>query len=398
VLAQVQGAIDEVEAVLASLDPDVLDGQLATRYVELFARLERLGAAGKALAARRVVATKAWNTTGAHRDPAGWMAALSGTTVAQAAAELDTASRLEALPCTEAAMRAGELSSAQAAAITDAATADPHSERALLERASTDGVKGLRDECARVKAAARADELAHHRRIHQQRALRSFTDREGAGRIEIRGTVESTARIMRALEPFEREQFELVRASGERERADAIAFDAMVAMADHSVASERDGHGSSGPAAVVTVRVDDAALRRGHTVPGEVCEIAGAGPIPVAVASRLLDDAILRVLLLDGDDVLTVSSARRTIPARVRAALEERQPECGLEGCHVDRHLEIDHNVPLEAGGRTELANLNRLCRFHHRHKHEHDLRVAGTGTRLRFVTADGHEPGRAPP
>ena len=127
------------------------------------------------------------------------MAATSGTTVGQAAAVLETATRLDGLAGTEAALRQGELSSVQAAAITDAATADPHAERALLERAAVDGVKGLRDECARVKAAARTDEVAHHRRIHEQRSLRSFTDRDGAGRIEIRGPVDETARVMAAL-------------------------------------------------------------------------------------------------------------------------------------------------------------------------------------------------------
>ena len=37
-LAQVRGATDEIEAVLASLDPDVLDGSLAAEYVDVFAR------------------------------------------------------------------------------------------------------------------------------------------------------------------------------------------------------------------------------------------------------------------------------------------------------------------------------------------------------------------------
>ena len=120
---------------------------------------------------------------------------------------------------------------------------------------------------------------------------------------------------------------------------------------------------------------------------------SGAGPIPVGVARQLLDDCILRMLVIDGDDVLAVAHPGRTIPSRLRTAIEERQRECGIEGCNVTHHLEIDHNVPIEAGGATALCNLNRLCRFHHRHKHEHDLRLVGSGTSLHFVPGE-----RGPP
>ena len=41
----------------------------------------------------------------------------------------------------------------------------------------------------------------------------------------------------------------------------------------------------------MNVRVDHSAFLRGHTEAGEVCEIAGVGPIPVSVAQRLADDA-----------------------------------------------------------------------------------------------------------
>ena len=396
-LAQVRDASDQLEAVLASLDPDVLEGAVAAEYVAVFAKVERLAAAGKALAARRVVATGVWQREGAHRDPAGWMAAVSGTSVTQASQVLDTAARLEALPAIDAAVRAGELSAVQAALVANAASADPHAEGHLLDRAGKDGIAGLRRHCGRVKAAARVDEMAHYQRIHDARSLRSFTDTDGAGRIEIRGPVDDTARIMAALRPIEDELFKVARGAGECERADAVAFDALVTLAQRAGANhdgdvESDTH-TCGPAATVNVRVDHRALVRGHSEPGEVCEIAGVGPIPVAVASELLDDAILRVIVTDGTDVRSVSHPGRFVPARLRTALEELSPECGLEGCHLSEHLEIDHNQPVEAGGPTALWNLNRLCRRHHRHKHQYDLRLEGSGTDLRFVAADQWTP-----
>jgi 5-methylcytosine-specific restriction endonuclease McrA len=63
-------------------------------------------------------------------------------------------------------------------------------------------------------------------------------------------------------------------------------------------------------------------------------------------------------------------------------------------GCHVDRHLEIDHNFPVTLGGRTELANLDRLCHHHHDLKTRNDLRLVGEGLSKRLVPADRAPPG----
>jgi len=62
------------------------------------------------------------------------------------------------------------------------------------------------------------------------------------------------------------------------------------------------------------------------------------------------------------DDVTAVSRPTRTIPAKLRRALEARYASCAVTTCANDQFLEIDHIVPVEARGRTELANLWRLC------------------------------------
>ena len=143
--------------------------------------------------------------------------------------------------------------------------------------------------------------------------------------------------------------------------------------------------------------VDHASLVRGATEPGETCEIAGIGPVPVPVARKLADDSILKVLVHDSTDVRAISHAGRTIPARLRTALEELFPECCIEGCHVDRHLEIDHNIPIAEGGPTALWNLTRPCHHHHAYKHAHNLRIVGEGTRRHFEPAPDPDD-RAPP
>jgi 5-methylcytosine-specific restriction endonuclease McrA len=102
---------------------------------------------------------------------------------------------------------------------------------------------------------------------------------------------------------------------------------------------------------------------------GERCEINRVGPVPVTTARALLDDASVAVMVRDCDDVTAVSSPKRTIPIKLRRDLEARYPECCVKGCANDQFLEIDHIVPLEDHGRTEIENLWRLCSHHHRLK-----------------------------
>lgn len=136
--------------------------------------------------------------------------------------------------------------------------------------------------------------------------------------------------------------------------------------------------GSKGPRAVLHVRVDHAALVRGHVESGERCDIPGVGPIPVASARALAADCILKVLVTKGVDVVAVTHAGRTVPAHVRSALEARDPVCVIPGCAERKGLEIDHLVPFADGGPSTLDNLARACRFHHYLKTHHSWVLGG--------------------
>jgi hypothetical protein len=98
------------------------------------AALEKMAATLNALAAARVAETKVWKNNG-DRSPAHALARTTGSTVVEAARVLETGRRLEALPEVAAAARRGELSSAQAAAVAEAASAAPSSEARLLAQA-----------------------------------------------------------------------------------------------------------------------------------------------------------------------------------------------------------------------------------------------------------------------
>ena len=61
---------------------------------------------------------------------------------------------------------------------------------------------------------------------------------------------------------------------------------------------------------------------------------------------------------------------------------------CTILGCEVSRHLEIDHNIPVAEGGRTELANLGRPCHHHHHDQNTRgNLRRHGPPRQQRLVT-----------
>lgn len=364
---ELRRAVGDLEAVSRALDPGCLDGRAAAALVEVATRGERICSAIKAHGARRVEETNAWRE-GGHRSAAHWVAEATGETVGAAGRTLETARALDRLPETDVAFRAGQLSSTQAAEITSAAGADPAAEATLLEAAAGTGVKGLRDRCREVRAGAEADDAAWARRLHVERRAHEWTDPDGAYRLEARLAPDAGARFSAAWKGHLERIFQDARRAGRHEPRAAYAADALVALA---------GEGPCKPVEVRAV-VDTSALARGHVEPGERCEITGVGPVPVTTARALLDDASVAVMMRDGDDITAVSRPTRTIPTKVRRALETRYPTCGVPGCANDQFLEIDHVVPIEDRGATEIANLWRLCSHHHALKTYQGWKVVG--------------------
>jgi hypothetical protein len=413
--------LDDFEAIARALsmltsrfDPAALDGSGARDAVRCLAEIERVAGAAKVLATARLVETGAGPGDDSFRDVDAWLASLSGTSVAAARGVVDTARRVQRLPETADALRAGTLSPTQAAALSTAAQADPHAERRLLSVAATSGVKGLRAECDRVVAAAssRQQEQDRYDRIRSQRALRVKTLPDGSRALEARGPGDRIAQVMAALEPFERELFEAARTTKQIEHPEALAFDALVGMAERSARGETvDDSGprqkraiprrGGRPLAMVVVHVSEEAYERGWTQRGEICEIEGTGPVPVGVAQRLAADCIMKAVVTDGVDITRVAHLGRSVPAHHRTAVETRDRVCVIAGCEVDRHLEIDHNIPFAIGGPTSLENLARPCHYHHDLKTRHDLRRVGPLGEQRLVTREEYEhlcADRAPP
>ncbi len=358
--------------MMAGFEPACLDGEAAVRALELFGEIERLAAAGKALAAHRVEATRIWQSRGV-RSAAHLVAAACGSSVRSAVEALETARRLDELPATAEALRAGKLSSAQASSIVSAAGDRPEAEAALVAAAESESLPALQERCRAVRAEGK-EALAAYERIRAERYLRHWTDGDGAFCLQARLCPDDGAKVLAAIDAYRPGIFATARRDGRREPYQAYAADALVALAGSACGEGR----AKGPRAMVHVRVDHAALVRGHVEGGETCDIPGVGPIPVATARALAADCILKVLVTKGVDVVAVGHGGRSIPAHLRTALEARDPVCVIPGCSERKGLEIDHLLPWAEHGPTTLDNLARACRFHHYLKTHHGWVLAG--------------------
>jgi Domain of unknown function (DUF222) len=410
-VVRVRGQLAEL---VTAIDPDAVSGATARQLWAEFDQVERLGAAGKMLLARRVAATHSPARQGT-KTAAEELARTAGTSTGVAQDSVETSHRLPEQPTVQHALRGGELSPAQAALISSAAAANPAKEARLVELASQLSMGELREECARVKAAAEPDPDATNRRLHAARQLRQWTDGEGFWTLHAKGTPQAGAIFTTALQPIIDQLFTAAYRAGRREPVQAHAFDALIHLVEHATghcschlaagnpdddppagptSDANDGaDGADGPdrsataadpgqspagdpAATVSgvdpvaqpaepagvtgagrpemvaagvpawsvcgvrprasvnprylalLRVDVEALRRGSVTGGELCEIAGVGPVPVTVARGLLGDAIVKLVITDGVDVLNVTHLGRVPTAAQKAALLWMNPTC----------------------------------------------------------------------
>ncbi|MEA2685499.1 MAG: hypothetical protein QOE93_694, partial [Actinomycetota bacterium] len=224
------GIAAALRELLSAFEPETLDGDSAVVALSLFSEIERLGSAGVALAARRVEVTRAWQGCGT-RSAAHFVASTCGSSVRSAVLSLETARRLDELPVTAEALRAGRLSGAQAAEIVAAAGQRPDSEAELVVAACRESLPALRERCRAVRAQGPGG-LEGYERVRAHRYLRHWSDAEGALRIEARLCPDDGARVLAAVEAHRRRIFAAARADGRREPTEAYAADALVALAE----------------------------------------------------------------------------------------------------------------------------------------------------------------------
>jgi Domain of unknown function (DUF222) len=397
----VRCASQELRRLVAGLDVDAVVTCEAPEVWAEFDAIERVIASAKVLLARRVEDARSWQGQG-FRSVEDQLARLAGSSIAAAQAMLATSKQVAVLPDTAGAMRAGELSSAQAAAVAGAAAVAPDAEARLLALAVAQApLAQLRRECLKARAGVDGDKS--YERNRRERRAKDFTDAEGAWNLGVRGPVDAGARFRDVHGPIVEQMFKAARREGRTDSRETYAFDAFMEMVERAAGNrttETDAPKKTPARFVGLIRVDHEALRRGQVAGDEVCEIVGLGPVPVRVARELLGDAILKLVITKGVDVANITHLGRAATVAQQAALRWLMPECIREGCTRTERPQIDHRRQWIEVHETRLDNLDPLC------EHDHDLKtyfgwalVEGTGKRPMVPPDDPRHPNhRAPP
>jgi hypothetical protein len=121
------------------------------------------------------------------------------------------------------------------------------------------------------------------------------------------------------------------------------------------------------------------------------CELAnGPAQVPETVRRLACDGSL--VTIVDGPDGMPLGVGRKTrrIPIRLRRAVLARDGVCVFPSC--ERPIaEIHHRQHWTKGGRTDVGNLDGLCKFHHRLVHEGGWSMERVhGRRVNFRRPDG--------
>jgi hypothetical protein len=228
------------QAILAyagGFDPGLLSPAGAGGVVRVCAQMEASLSSVKALAAARAAEGEAWKTAG-WRSAAEHLDQQTGTSPAAAKRTLATGERLAGQPEVAAAARAGRLSAAQAEAVADGVAANPAKAAELIDKAGHASLAELNEEVARAKAAV-TDLEARRRAVHARRALRRWTDRDGAFQAHLYGHPQDGARLWGILDPIRRRLNMLRRPSAPPQPLDALDYDALMTMA--AIAAGQDG-------------------------------------------------------------------------------------------------------------------------------------------------------------
>jgi hypothetical protein len=348
------------------------------RVVDELGAIRRVVDGMLAMTAKRVAETSAHAANG-DRNAATTVARVLGVGAGEVRSAIDTAEKLEHLPLTDAAVRAGKLSAHEARMIAGAATVNPEAERALLV-AAEHGLVPLQDACIAARARVEVPEERAQRQ-HAARRLRMWTDDDGMVAGHFRLTPEIGGQIKVALDGAVQRTFRARRARTEHEPHEAYAADALATFILGRAARTAPGGSTeaasdheTGPMpahvqATVHIVIDHGTLVLGDLVDGGVCEIPGVGPVSVEWVRELLGSAFLTAIIKNGKDIVTVAHLGRHVPAEIQTALVVSGRECDVAACNHRGYLERDHTNDYAHGGPTAFWNLGWLCYRHHRLK-----------------------------
>ncbi len=276
-------AIEALATFMADFEPGRYEPEDSALLVSAFDRGERLCGAGKTLAVTRVAESHPHRRTG-HRSPAEWFAAQTGAGMSEAIDQLKLGEALASQPEVEEALRAGKLSGAQASLISSAAKVNPDQEHDLVTGAQHDTRRQLKDRCLQARQERRSAEQAEEAAaaIHRARRIRTWTDQEGAFRLDGLFTPEAGARLLASLGPVADRFFHQARRNDHHEPGEAYTADALVALVTGTAIPAGTKHTSGGSSTSTGSAASTGSPRSRGTGPDPQADLFGslapAGP------------------------------------------------------------------------------------------------------------------------
>jgi hypothetical protein len=334
--------------------------------------------------------SEGWAAWGA-RSAAHWLSWNAGFSVSTGAALVRVGHALDALPAIAAAFAEGTLSFDKVRMIAGVAT--PDDEDVWLELAVEASGAQLARICSGYRRAVRADDDARAEQQSARRGLWSHWDDDGVLHLDVALPPDDGALVLAAIErvagTYAQGGARLAPVSDPADHPGAARrADALVALCERAVAHD-DDHGTTA-AQTMVVHVDVGVLTGEH--PEGRCEVDGGPSLSARAALRLGCDATLATITERNGLPIDAGRARRSVPTRLRRAVQARDGGCRFPGCGgaVGR-THVHHITHWAHGGRTDLANCLSLCGFHHRRLHDgiFDVRTAGNDDFV-FETADG--------
>jgi hypothetical protein len=366
---ELEAAVKALGRAVAELVPEQLDAHRAVVLLKLFAQAGKFADAGQALVAREIEASGAHVSRG-HRNAAELVAATAGVAMHRAGVMVEVGRRLEEQPLTDQAFRGGGLSLDQAGIVSEAVAASPDDEEHLLEVAGRATVRALRSRAREVRLAAEGDRETLYARQQRIREFRHGRDRDrmvwGHFRLPPDVGVPLVNRVEQETDRLYRTAEREIRRTRTHTQFAADALARVVA----GVAKPSTAGGE------VVLHVSYDAVRRGRLESGELCRLESGDDVPLSVAVEMVENAFVKGVLVDGEEVRRVKHFGRRIPAAVRTALRteamlrDGEVRCAVPGCDRTAGLQWHHVEPHARGGPTSIDNLEPRCPLDHRREH----------------------------
>ncbi|MBI4934950.1 MAG: DUF222 domain-containing protein [Actinobacteria bacterium] len=325
---------------------------------------------------------QAWQGTGA-RNAADWLAGATKSSYGSAKRKQQLGEALSQSPDLSAAVDNGEVTPDAANELADAvlnppAGADPGE---LVEACKGASPTEARDAARRWKEvhSEETPEQAEERR-YQNRSLRHTEEVDG------QITINATLPTLQARQVLKVCSFLGGKPSQTDTRSTAQRMcDGLILLADAYAKGEVRG-GREKPTLLITFSADS--FEGSSDEPG-VTDFGDR--IPAHIVRRLAEHAQLQRVLSTGSHILDLGRTERYATEQQYRALMALHGGCDWEGCHIPAAwCEVDHLVPWEEGGATDLDNLGLLCSHHHHEKHRPGVVVTGDASGYTITLVDG--------